>query len=555
MTETSTNYTIIDRPGTPPEEADIPPPPLEHETLEVGELILEKDIPVRMRDGVCIRIDVYRPREHSGELAVLLGWGPFGKHNTKKQWPEAGIEEGWISKLTGFEAPDPTYWCPRGYAIAYADPRGLWNSEGEFRHNGPSEARDIYDTIQWLGDADWSNGCVGMLGVSYLAGAQFVVGASKPPALKAISPWECFTDWYREFAYHGGIPESRFKSGASRNLSYSRTRTEHTAANVVAHPLMSDYYRDKYPALEDIDVPAYVVASWSDQGFHSRGTLEAFARLGSTEKWLEVHGQKKWQYFYKPDSVERQRIFFDYYLLGRGPGLNDWPRVRVEVRECLDRYTYRTDIPWPVNEQHSSRLYLDFSQSSLSSEPVEETSLSLNSQEEQVTLYHTFDRDTDVIGPMRLRLWLETEATDDADVFVSIRKFTAGGTEVRFPFAAFFEDGPVALGWLRASHRALDDLASSELRPVHPHEYEEPMTPGEPEPLDIEIWPSGTRFFKGERLAITILGRDFIQRPEEMNLPVLVHDQTRNVGHWRLYGGGDKASYLSLPVLLAQSAD
>src|SRR5690606_7672021 len=154
---------------------------------------------------------------------------PYGKHNTKAQlWPGAGIDDGWMSPLTGFEAPDPAAWCPHGYVIANVDPRGMWNSEGEGRHNGAQEAADLYDTIEWLGAADWSNGRVGMLGVSYLAGAQFIAAALKPPSLVAMSPWECFTDWYREFAFHGGIPETGFIPRASANMAYSRTRTEDT---------------------------------------------------------------------------------------------------------------------------------------------------------------------------------------------------------------------------------------------------------------------------------------------------------------------------------------
>jgi hypothetical protein len=67
-------------------------------------------------------------------------------------------------------------------------------------------------------------------------------------------------------------------------------------------------------------VPAFVVASWSDQGLHTGGTLEGFRRISSQEKWLEVHGRKKWAHYYDPASIERQRTLFDHYLHGRGPG-------------------------------------------------------------------------------------------------------------------------------------------------------------------------------------------------------------------------------------------
>ncbi|GAA4430918.1 CocE/NonD family hydrolase [Georgenia halophila] len=550
--------TVITRPGIDPTTAvgKPPLPPLRHKTVHLGELTLEKDVPVTLRDGVRIYLDIYRPAMSSAPLPVLLAWGPYGKHNTKDHlWPPAGLEDGWISEHTGFEAPDPAYWCAHGYAVACADPRGMWNCEGEGRHNGPQEARDVYDTVEWLGEAGWSNGRVGMLGVSYLAGSQFIAAAMQPPSLKAISPWECFTDWYREFAYHGGIQETGFIPRASQNMGYSRTRTEDTQANIEARPLMSDYYRDKYPPLEEIRVPAYVVGSWSDHGLHTRGTLEAFARIASEEKWLEVHGQKKWRYFYHPESVERQRQFFDHYLLDAGPGPHDWPRVTVEVRDTGDRYTHRSDVSWPVPDSAAVRLHLDPAAGNLAEDRPAESDLWVDPTTGQLDAGYTFQTDTDVVGPMRLRLWLETDTATDADVFVAVRKFTADGEEVRFPFNALFEDGPVALGWLRASHRSLDEHASSELRPVHPHDAEEPLTPGVPVPLEIEIWPSGTRFHAGERLHLTVLGHDFVERPADLSSPVIRHTDIRNSGRWHIHSGVQHDSYLSVPMVPAARTD
>jgi uncharacterized protein len=91
-----------------------------------------------------------------------------------------------------------------------------------------------------------------------------------------------------------------------------------------------------------------VVASWSDHGLHSRGTLEVFERISSEEKWLEVHGQKKWRHFYQPESVERQRAFFDHFLLDRDTELASWPRVRMEIRDRPGQFEVRRDLAWPM---------------------------------------------------------------------------------------------------------------------------------------------------------------------------------------------------------------
>src|SRR5690606_21132965 len=141
-----------------------PPPPLAHEFFEREGLWVEKDAPVQLRDGVTIYVDIYRPDADTEQLGILLAYGPYGKHWVQgHMWPSADIDDGWISPLTGFEAPDPGYWCRHGYAVVYADPRGMWRSEGVFPHHGPQEREDVYDVIQWLGDRSWGNGNVGML--------------------------------------------------------------------------------------------------------------------------------------------------------------------------------------------------------------------------------------------------------------------------------------------------------------------------------------------------------------------------------------------------------
>ncbi|MDX2376370.1 CocE/NonD family hydrolase [Microbacterium sp. LRZ72] len=554
MTEDTTPG-VITRPGNDPATVvgKPPPPPLRHETIAYEGMVLEKDAAVTLRDGVTIYLDVYRPSEHATDLPVLLAWGPYGKHwVSDRTFAGSGVDPAWISPFTGFESPDPVYWTRHDYAVALADPRGLWHSEGDFPHNGPQEREDLFDTIQWLGARPWSNGSVGMLGVSYLAGSQYQAASMRPPALKAISPWECFADWYREFATHGGIPETGFRDRVSQNVSYGLGRTEDTGENLRAHPFDDDYYEQKYGAFEHIDVPAYVVASWSDHGLHSRGTLNAYAQMGSERKWLEVHGEKKWRYFYQPESVERQRAFFDTFLKGEERGIHDWPAIRVELRDTGDptESTWRELPAWPV-EGEVRRLFLDVLDGALVEDiPADESSTTFDPMTDAASFRHEFAEDVDVVGPMALTLWLRADEATDADVFVVVKKLTADGAEVQFPFNALFSDGPVALGWLRASHRALDEGRSSALVPYHPHDAEVPLVPGEPVALDIEIWASGTRFHKGESLAVTVQGRDYIKRPPAEGVPPLqiLHEDLRNRGTWTVLCGPQHPSQLRLHI-------
>src|ERR1700727_2085549 len=200
-TDADTPVELIMRAGVHPSLVvgkKVPPLPDYVEVRESG-LLIQRNVKVRMRDGVEIFVDIYRPDPAPGPVPILLGWSPYGKHNTQARlpWPAAGVAEGWISPYTAFEAPDPLYWCPRGYAVVYPDPRGSWYSQGELRHGGLGEAQDCFDLIEWLGELPWTNGKVGMTGVSYLAAIQWQVAPLRPRHLAAINPWEGLREWYR----------------------------------------------------------------------------------------------------------------------------------------------------------------------------------------------------------------------------------------------------------------------------------------------------------------------------------------------------------------------
>lgn len=556
---------LIMRPGVHPDTATDrrPPPPQPLETREDG-LRISRNVPVRLRDGVRIYVDIYRPADAGArDLPTLLGWSPYGKHRTgaRLPWPAADVQPGWISRHTAFEAPDPAFWCARGFAVVYPDPRGAWYSEGELRHGGLGESQDCADLIEWLADQPWSNGRVGMSGVSYLTAIQWQVAALRPAPLAAINPWEGFTDWYREFAYHGGIPETSFLPRGCANLQWSTARVEDTPANVAAHPLHDAYWRSKEIELERIVVPAWVVASWSDQGLHTRGTLEGFRRIASPQKWLEVHGRKKWHYYYRPDNLDRQHQYFEHFLRQPATLVPAWPRVRVEVRERANVGEMRAEDAWPLPRARYTRLHLDAAGDApgigrlVESPPPREASLRYDPLDEhgRAVFDHTFPTATEVTGHVRLRAWVEAVGADDMDLFVALHKLDAQGRYVPFVFYAMAEDGPVALGWQRVSHRALDPARSRPEMPVHPHDREERLAPGEIVPVDIEVWPSSTRFEAGETLRLVIAGRDTV-KPSVPNAPFALHENTRNRGTHVIHTGGRFDAWLQIPVIPPRTA-
>ncbi len=471
MTDLPPEFRPIMRPGVDPSSAPHKPPlpPAGYRQEMRAELLFEQNLPVPLRDGTEIYADIYRP-EGATDLPILLSWSPYGKHAKSNQvfWPASGVNPEWLSPETPFEGPDPVFWCAQGYAIAIVDPRGAWLSGGDFHHNGMQEALDCFDTIEHLARLEWASGAVGMTGVSYLACIQYLVAPLNPPALKAINPWEGFSDWYREFAFHGGIPETGFAPRASDNIQYSLNRTENTWANFEAHPLYNPFWESKELALSEITQPAYVVASWADQGLHTRGTLEAFRHMRSEQKWLEVHGQKKWAHYYLAQSRERRLAFFDHFLKEEGGIIPAWPKVRLEVRESFGSARERIAADWPVPGTQYLRLNLS---ASGTMSPTDEGTgtVEYDAKTGEAVFEHTFDQDTELTGFAKLALTVEARGSDDMDLFVALEKIDRQGQKTGFGFYAFFEDGPVALGWLRASHRALDHERSTDFLPVHTH--------------------------------------------------------------------------------------
>lgn len=544
---------IMREPVDPTEAVFKPPHPGVGHLVRVEDgLRLERDVAVTLRDGVKMLVDIYLPADIGSDEQVptIIGWSPYGKHNLSDGlWPSAGVQPGWISRHTAFEAPDPAYWCPHRYAIVYPDPRGSWYSEGEMNHGGPQEAEDTYDLIEWLAEQPWCNGRIGMSGVSYLAASQYQVAPLKPPHLAAINPWEAFSDWYREFGYHGGIRETGFVPIATKGLRWSVNRTEDTLANMLAHPLIDDYWRSKDVELGEIECPAFFVASWSDQGFHTRGTLEAYKAATSSAKYLLVHGQKKWAHYYDPPNVEMLREFFDAKLKG-GHDLN-WPPVRIEVRERAGVGFWRDEQEWPLVRTQYVPLHLDARDGTMQAPVVvDEASADYDSEEggsAHFDLY--FDTDTELTGHAKLRLWVETAEADDMDIFIALQKLDRDGNVVPFTFYATSDEGPVALGWLRASHRALDEAKSTAWQPVHPHDREEPLERGVAVPLEIEIWPSSTVFRAGEGLRLLVQGQDIYTEIPQPGPTLMRHEDIRNHGRHILRTGGRYDSYLLVPFI------
>ncbi len=549
---TGPKYEIIFRDPVAPSEGGCPR--LDPRMEKAEGMIIEYDVAVPMRDGKKIYIDVYRP-EIEGEYPVLIAWGPYGKFGRVKYsyLGNTGLNDEDFNKYTKFEAADPVYWCRNGYIIINADQRGSWNSEGELTFMSPQEVEDCYDLIEWAGTQSWSNGKVGMHGVSYLAWTQWKVAAAHPPHLAAINPWEGVSDFYRELATHGGIPETLFGRMWQGSVCFSTTRVEDFVEMEKRHPLFDDYWASKNADLSQITVPAFVVASWTDHGLHNRGTLEGFKKIASKDKWLIVHGRKKWWHFYQKENVEKQRQFFNRFLKGIDNHVKDWPKITLEIREKYYVGNLRTESQWPLARTKYVKLFLSardgrLSKSAFKKEAQVRYSVNdLNDKTKNAKFEFQFNEKTELTGYMKLKLYVQADGSDDMDLFVAIEKIDRAGYIVPFPFFGNHDDGPVALGWLRVSHRELDAEKSTPYQPYHKHQREIKLKAGEIVPVEIEIWPSSTLFDKGEKLRLLVQGSDIYYYPEEMHTNG--HTATVNKGKHVIHTGGKYDSHILVPII------
>ena len=352
-----------------PQDNGAPPPRYRLDTTDG--MIIERDVAVPVRGGVTVYADVFRPGDER-PAPPLIAWSPYGKHagsQVTERYPDGGVAPGQLSGYAAFESPDPMYWTARGYAVVNADIPGSWHSGGNATFLSPEEAACGHDFIEWAAGQPWSNGKVGMSGVSYLTSAQWSIAATRPPHLAAINPWEGWSDTYREVARHGGIPETYFWPYIGQRWGCGTQLVEDLAAETAEHPLFDDFWASKAADLPRITVPAFVVASWSDQGLHTRGTFEGFKKISSQRKWLDAHGGKKWGYYYAPESLRRQQAFFDHFLKGADTEVSGWPAVSYEVRDHPGASARRSAGGWPLPGTTYERLFLDAGTGSLRRDP------------------------------------------------------------------------------------------------------------------------------------------------------------------------------------------
>jgi uncharacterized protein len=355
---------------------------------EQYEVTYQRNVPVKMRDGITLRADIYRPKA-DGKFPVLLQRTPYNK-------------DGGVS--FGFKA------AARGYVVIFEDVRGRYSSEGEW-YTFKNEPNDGYDTVEWAAALPYSDGRVGMFGGSYVGATQMLAAIAHPPHLAGICPVVTASNYHENWTYTGGAFAQWFNedwtSGLAQN-TYERLvghqndpvgglwkvpLTDYPILNLekrpdlgsnasvapyyldwLAHPSYDDYWKSISieEHFSDITVPALHVAAWYDlflggslrnyEGIRDHGGTEAARKgqqlvvvIGGHSGPMPKVGDVDFGSNAKEPEDEWELSWYDYLFKGVKNQFASGKPVKLFVMGANE---WRDESDWPVPEAKSTKYYL-----------------------------------------------------------------------------------------------------------------------------------------------------------------------------------------------------
>lgn len=570
-------------------------------------MIEERDLIVTMRDGVKLAIDVYRPDAES-RYPVLYA---AALHNKDLQGPDIADALPpqpahaplWFGPI---EAGDTRRFIAEGYVHVIAQPRGSAKSEGHYGH----EDSDHYDVIEWITQQPWSNGKVGMVGISGYAGEQWRAAAQGHPALKAIFPYDACSAYggmfgFRDFFPGGvlhtflyllevfstvheprGVPtalpgeqEELWRIAMSNpdykqyinlyNVLTQKGQRTFPMFRTMVNPWEEDDVLAKTEeTFRKIKIPYYTGSGAYAYTYklHWLGAQNYFQNVEQPKKLLFTGPAHLERPFYEyHDEIIR---WYDHWLKGEDTGIMDEPPVRYWL---MGANQWRTGTDWPLPETNWTKFYLSHWETMTAEPPRANGGEALREPDvfAQMPLTKTdkverlrymtapLAEDLTIAGPISLTLHAAIDQDDtnwivvlkDVGPDVSVR--TARDGERHVP--SELPERELTRGWLKASYRALDEERSKPGRPFHKMTRSSiaPVTPGEVVEYQIQILATANQFKAGHRICLEITSMDAPNGTGAMTgveyIPYHVCS-SRTVTH-KIYRDSERPSHLLLPVV------
>lgn len=346
-----------------------------------ADVTVQWNVMIPMRDGVRLATDIFRPAK-PGKYPVILTRDIYGN----------GFDQDTLN--------EGMRWAKRGYVYVHQDIRGRYDSEGT-PDVYVADIEDGYDTQVWAGAQPWSSGKVGMIGMSYLGGVQWLSAAEGAPPLVALMPQMTAFNWYQDAMYPGGafslgsrVLYSSLVSGRTnqflplpwpkifRHLPLSTVDQDMMGQDLqalrtwIAHPSFDSYWQrlNTEDKVDKIDLPAFHIGGWYDQ--FQQGTLSGFVAMRRGAPTAQARASQKlimgpWPHKFRPitrlgdldfgpDSVvdlERIQVrWMDHWLKGEQNGIMEEPPVRLFV---MGENKWRSEQEWPLARTKYTRFYID----------------------------------------------------------------------------------------------------------------------------------------------------------------------------------------------------
>ena len=522
------------------------------------EVTVERGVAAKMRDGVTLRADIYRPKA-DGKFPVLLVRTPYDKTNEMN---------------FGLRA------AARGYVVIAQDVRGRLTSEGEW-YTFKNESQDGYDTVEWAAALPYSNGKVGMFGGSYVGATQYLAAIARPPHLAGICPTVTASNYHDGWTYQGGAFEQWFNESWTSGLALDTLRRRldkgmnplegskvlplvsypvleaPSAAGIatyftdwLAHPNYDNYWKqisieDHYG---DIQVPIYGIGAWYD--IFLGGTLRNYVRL---KKEAGTEAARKGQRLMvtvgghagggrkigavdfgeklEADGDAKMLDWYDWLLKGEANGFDKEKPVRIFV---MGRNEWRDEDDWPLARAKNTHYYLHSpgGANSLSGNGSLNATVPTEEKADQY-VYDPSDAAPTIGGPLCCQALPTGNGPQDQrpaeqrpDVLVYTTAAFAKDTEVT---------GPVSLD-LFVSSSAVDTDFTGKLVDVRPDGFAQNLTegilrlryrnsqekpelanPGETYHITVDLWATSNVFLAGHKLRLEVSSSNFPRFDRNLN--------------------------------------